>query len=417
MPPNVDWNTTLREGIAARLEQSAKSAIICDYRYLDDEALTRAEQLDVLQEVFAQNIREREISALIAHFAPILRNQPTTSLSCIGKTGTGKTATVLLLLKLIQASAKDKGIKVMFEHLDLSTPRPVFQALNQLACQLNASRKYSRGVSIEEMVSRIEVKLADVEGFIVLFIDEVDHIRGDLDTFLKFLVRRLPQAIPARLILVFASNKLNWRMNVDSRVKSFLKVNEVLFEPYNAFDLQTLLRVRVDKALDPHFVDEGVVELIAALASREHGDARKAVELLSKAARLAEADGTSITEATVKRAYKALELDCYLEFAKVSPVQLQIAMYATTLAVRADRGVVTATDAYDAYCRCCKRFGQSPLSHRRFSDLILELELYGYVRARNVSRGRQGRRKEIALLIPEEVVDKLRETIEMSLTH
>jgi cell division control protein 6 len=62
-------------------------------------------------------------------------------------------------------------------------------------------------------------------------------------------------------------------------------MNELVFEPYNALDLHKILTIRVNKALNPKLVHKGVVEKISAISSRTHGDARKAVELLSKSAR------------------------------------------------------------------------------------------------------------------------------------
>ena len=74
---------------------------------------------------------------------------------------------------------------------------------------------------MDEFMSKIEEKLRRYSGYFVLFIDEIDHIRRDPDSFLKFVVRRLPQAIPAKLVLVFSSNRLNWQENIDPRIKSF----------------------------------------------------------------------------------------------------------------------------------------------------------------------------------------------------
>ena len=93
-------------------------------------------------------------------------------------------------------------------------------------------------------------KLRSYCGYFILFVDEIDHVRTDLDSFLKFLVRRLPQSGPLRLILVFSSNKLNWQEGIDPRIKSFLKVNEIFFDPYNAFDLRKILSLRIQKALN-----------------------------------------------------------------------------------------------------------------------------------------------------------------------
>lgn len=104
---------------------------------------------------------------------------------------------------------------------------------------------------------RIESALAHYTGYLVLFVDEVDNLRRDKDTFMTFLVRRLPQRIPAKLILVFVSNRLDWPDNLDPRVRSFLKLNEVVFKPYDAVDLQRILSIRVEKALHQDAVAAG----------------------------------------------------------------------------------------------------------------------------------------------------------------
>jgi Cdc6-like AAA superfamily ATPase len=92
------------------------------------------------------------------------------------------------------------------------------------------------------MMTRIEAKLSDYKGYLILFIDEVDNVRRDKDNFMTFLVRRLPQRISAKLILIFVSNRLDWPDHLDPRVKSFLKLNELSFKRYNAIDLQHILR-------------------------------------------------------------------------------------------------------------------------------------------------------------------------------
>ncbi|MFC1611492.1 Cdc6/Cdc18 family protein [Myxococcota bacterium] len=405
----------LNERIKERIEKSAASSVILNHAFLDDEQLTRNEQIRVLQDIFDQNIREKEIGAIVSHFAPMLRGQNPVHLSLLGKTGTGKTTTTLLLLAHVQQVAREKGIEMRYEHLDLSLPRPCFRAINDLACLLNASKRYLKGISVDEMAGRIEQSLANYDGFLVLFIDEVDHVNRDIDAFLKFLVRRLPQAVPTKIVLVFASNRLDWRRDVDSRVKSFLKVNEIIFQPYNALDLQVVLKTRVDRALKLELIDEGVVEKIAAYASREHGDARKAVELLSRAARIAETEGSRLSQETVDRAYEALEMDSYLEFVKTSPTQLQAALFAVLEALGKPGRYSPAVGIYGTYQRVCQAHCLSPLTQRRFSDLLLELELYGFVGAKNVSLGRYGRKKEITLITPDGVAKRLKATIGMNL--
>jgi cell division control protein 6 len=273
---------------------------------------------------------------------------------------------------------------------------------------LNASKRYQKGISLEEMMIRIETTLADYHGYLILFIDEVDNIRRDKDNFMTFLVRRLPQKIPAKLILVFVSNRLDWPEHLDPRVKSFLKLNELIFEPYDAVDLQHILRIRVEKALQPKAVEPGVIEKIAAMASREHGDARRAVALLAKSAYLAEKAGTKITLGLVDKAATELDQDRYLTLLRSAPPQLQAAMGAVVEATRqSDQGSIGTGEAYDAYRIFCKRAELRPLTGRAFGDLISELDIYSLLRSRVLSRGRYGRTREIILDLPPELTDRL----------
>jgi len=178
----------------------------------------------------------------------------------------------------------------------------------------------------------------------------VRNVRRDRNTFLAFLVRRLPQQIPSKLILVFASNRLNWTDQLDPRIKSFLKLNELIFKPYDAIDLQRILAIRVEKALRPGSVEEGVIEKIAALSSRDHGDARRAVVLLARSASLAEQAGTPITLAIVDQSAEEIERDKYVTMIRMAPAHLQATLAAAIEAIRRAAGAAVNTGVvYEAW--------------------------------------------------------------------
>jgi archaeal cell division control protein 6 len=398
----------VRTKIVGQIRHMVGSAVIKDRRFLDDEQLICSEQMALLEEIFNANVRDNEIKELSSHFAGILRNDHPCHLAIWGKTGTGKTLTLTFFLNLLSEMCRSENIPIRHEHLDLSTPRPSFRALNDLACLLNASKRYQKGISLEEMMLRIESKLADYHGYLILFIDEVDNIRRDKDTFMTFLIRRLPQKIPAKLILVFVSNRLDWPDHLDPRVKSFLKLNELIFKPYNAIDLQRILSIRVEKALQPENIEAGVIEKIAAMASREHGDARKAVAMLAKSAYLAEKAGTKIVIAMVDKAATELDQDRYLILLRSAPVQLQAAMAAVIEAAhQSNRTPIGTGETYDTYKTFCHLAGLRPLSGRTFGDLIAELDIYSLIRSRVISKGRYGRTREIILDLPQELIRKI----------
>ncbi|MDO8303818.1 MAG: AAA family ATPase [Sedimentisphaerales bacterium] len=402
----------VRTKIENRIQHMVDSAVIRNRRFLDDEQLIRSEQLAVLEEIFNANVRDAEINELSSHFAGVLRNDHPCHLAIWGKTGTGKTLTLTYFLNLLAGMCKDRNIPFRYEHLDLSTPRPCFRALNDLACLLNASRRYQKGISLEELMIRIESRLADYEGYFVLFIDEVDNIRRDADTFMTFVVRRLPQRIKAKLILAFVSNKLDWPDHLDARVKSFLKLNELIFKPYDAIDLQHILGIRVEKALYPDVIAAGVIEKIAAMASREHGDARKAVALLAKSAYLSEKAGTKIMISTVDDAASEIDIDRYVTLLQCSPIQLQATMVAIIDLIREkDNRPVSTGAAYEHYRAFCSIVGIRPLSIRAFGDMIAELDIYSFIQSKIISKGRYGRSREILLELPPDVIGKMHQAV------
>jgi len=399
--------------IERQIQSLLQNAIILDRRFLDDEQLDRGEQFRVLDEIFALDVRDAEIQDLSSHFAPMFRGGHPVHLSLYGKTGTGKTVTMLYYLNMLQTICRKKKIDMMYIHLDLSTPKPCFRVLNDLACYLDASKRYKKGISLDELMGKIEEKMKGYRGYFIIFVDEIDHVRRDLDSFLKFLVKRLPQTVALKLVLVFSSNRLNWQENIDPRIKSFLKINEVFFKPYNAIDLQQILSLRIRKALNQQMVDEGVLEKIAAVSSRTHGDARKAVELLSKSALIAEKEGTKVTMNLVDRALDDIEKDKYVAMIKSSPKQLQAVLYAIiSLTARVTKPVYTG-DAYVGYQLFCTKINLRALTQRAFSDLVSELDMYGFIQARVFSHGRYGRTKEITINLPKEISDRLRQVILM----
>jgi len=404
--------TQVRNKVAEEMNNAAGSPVIKNRRFLEDEQLIKSEQLTVLDAIFNTTVRDAEIKGLSQHFAPILRGGHPYHIAVWGKTGTGKTLTITYFLNVLLQISAEQDIEVRYVHLDLSTPVPCFRALNDLACLLNAMRRYQRGISLDEMMIAIEDELADYRGYLVLFIDEVDNVRRDRDTFMAFLIRRLPQKIPAKLILVFASNHLNWPDHLDPRVKSFLKMREIFFKPYDTLDLQHILKIRVERALYKDALQSGVIEKISAMASYDHGDARKAVALLAKSAFLAEQRRTKVHLELVDEAARELDIDRYTAMLKSAPKQLQAAMASVIEAARTlKRQKLGTADAYDAYRQFCKIARVNQLSGRAFGDLIGELDLYSFIRSRMISKGRYGRTREIILELPEEIISKIHTTI------
>jgi cell division control protein 6 len=396
------------ESLIESLHVSRKNRSLVLYPdYLDDEKLPEQERTAVLKEIFNRNIREKQLSRIISHLTPLLDGVHPPSALVYGPTGSGKTVTLIHVLSTFQQVARRHNIEFSYFYIDLTSPKTYFGALNEVAIALdNTQRRYRKGIPIEYMQDNI-IEAINHRGFLCFLIDEIDNIKPNPDVFLTFLAKTLPRKLSCRLILILLTNNTQWEKNLDPRILSFLKKSDIIFEPYDATDLMEILKLRVKKALNRKRVQRAALNKVAAYASRETGDARKAVELLSKAVRIAEETTGKLTEKEVDIAEERLEIDKTEELIRTLATQQKMSLLACYSVIDKGSKKATTGHVYEVYRQMCKQGIIRPLTQRRFSDMISFLDLYGLVSARVVSKGRYGNTREIFGSLPTEVVNRI----------
>ncbi len=388
-----------------------RRTLVINPDYLDDEKLPEEERTAVLKEIFNRKIREKQLYRIIAHLTPILDGIHPPSLFIYGPTGSGKTVTLLHVLSTFQKVCEKKGKSFRYAYIDLTSPKTFFGALNEVAISLDgSSKRYRKGIPIEYMQEFIAESINKTPGFLCLLIDEADNVRPNADAFLTFLGKTLPRKVSSRLMLILLTNRLDWERTLDPRILSFLKKTDIIFEPYDALDLLAILELRVQKALDTSKVKDGALQKIAAYALRETGDARKAVELLTKAVKVAEETSGELSEKEVDIAEHSLEVDKTEELIKSLAKQQKLSLIACYSSLAKGAKKLSTGQVYDTYRSLCNQDGISALTQRRFSDMISFLDLYGLINARVISKGRYGKTREISGLLQEKVVKRLLES-------
>jgi cell division control protein 6 len=401
---DIDSTERLIESMHAKRRSNS---LIINPDFLDDEKLPEDERTAVLKEIFNRNIRQKQLGRIISHLTPVLDGESPPSSMIFGPTGSGKTVTLIHILSTFQSVTERRSVSFRYAYIDLTSPKTYFAALNEVAIALDSSnRKYRKGIPIQFMQDRIIETLAGYDGFLCLLIDEADNIIPNCDAFLTFLAKTMPRRVHCRLILIMLTNRLDWEKNLDPRILSFLKKTDIFFEPYDAMDLLEILQLRVEKALDKNKVDEAALKKMAAYASRETGDARKAVELLAKAVKVAEKTTGRLTIDQVDIAAHQLEIDKTEQVLNSLASQQQLALKACyALLGKSNRKIITG-QVYEAYLRLCDLESMRPLTQRRFSDIISSLDLYGLINARIMSMGRYGSTREISSALPREITEK-----------
>jgi cell division control protein 6 len=222
----------------------------------------------------------------------------------------------------------------------------------------------------------------------------------------------------SKICIVGISNNLTFLDEIDPRVKSSLSEEEVVFPPYNALQLQEILTKRSSTVFKEGVMQDGVIAKCAALAAREHGDARRALDLLRIAGELAERDKSDkIYLKYIDEANEKIERDKILDVIRTEPKQFQIVLNSIIQLSEQPQHHIFTGEVYNFYRDMCIKNKLEILTQRRVSDIIQEFDMLGIITVNVISKGRGGRMREIRLAITKDITDKAKDIILSSLAY
>jgi cell division control protein 6 len=352
--------------------------------------------------------RDKQIQCLGGIVAPVLRGSPCSNAFIYGKTGTGKTAATKYVLNRLSLKAQELGAPVGICYINCRLAGTEYRVLSNLCNALDVQVPFT-GLAVGEVFDRFKEGLDLQRKIFVVVLDEIDAlIKSRGDTLLYELTRVNETLRYGRTSIVGISNDLRFKEFLDPRVLSSLSEEEIVFRPYDAAELQDILWERAQMAFSEGALLDSAVALCAALAAAEHGDARRALDLLRIAGELAEREGASfVTEDNVRQAEKRVEHDRIVEVLGDLPVHSKLVLCSVYLLGKTKVNYSITGDIYGIYCELCDLSGLSPLTQRRVSGLISELDMVGLLNARVVSMGRYGRTKKIRLGIGRNLIRKV----------
>jgi cell division control protein 6 len=352
--------------------------------------------------------RDEQIHCLGGIMAPVLRGSPCSNAFIYGKTGTGKTAVTKYVLNKLSSKAQEIGASVGVCYVNCRLAGTEYRVLSSLCDALDVRVPFT-GLAVGEVFDRFKEGLDSQRKIFIVVLDEIDaliKVRGD--TLLYELTRVNETLRHGRTAIIGISNDLRFKEFLDPRVLSSLSEEEIVFRPYDAAELQDILWRRAQMAFSEGALRDSAVALCAALAAAEHGDARRAVDLLRVAGELAEREGADcVSEDNVRQAEKRVEHDRIVEVLENLPVHSKLVLCSVYLLGKTKVSYSITGDIYGIYCELCDQSGLSPLTQRRVSGLISELDMVGLLNARVVSMGRYGRTKKIRLGIGRSLVRKV----------
>lgn len=344
--------------------------------------------------------RERQIDLMANTLSSILRSTRASNIFLYGKTGTGKTSVTSHVTRMLREATSD-GVKVYYVNCQIfDSPYSIMVSLVNLLAPNPQSEIPPLGWPQDRIYLELLRRINISGKFIILVLDEIDKlIKKNGGDALYVLLKLLDDASGSKTSIIGITNDTGFIEGLDARVRSRLNQESVLFPPYNASEIRDILEYRLSDIVKKDVVDEAAINLCAAIGAQEHGDARKAIDLMRISIEMAIRDSSEkVTEVEVMKARGKFELDVLKEAVTTLPLQSKVLLLSAVITQEISNSQMATGEIYENYKSICSELGFVPLSSRRISDILSELEDFGLLTAKTKSMGRYGRTRWIRVI-------------------
>ncbi|MCC6028790.1 MAG: AAA family ATPase [Candidatus Korarchaeum sp.] len=339
--------------------------------------------------------REEQIFQFTRALSDLLSDQPPSDVAFIGKPGTGKTA----VAKNVTGKFKQEypNIRAKFIYINCSQATTSYRVMYQLNRALGVLVPPS-GYPFDVLWDKFIEAYSSSNSRLVVILDEVDLlVRRDGGRILYSLSRlnyELGRNLSISMVVI--SNTLDFLDRLDPRERSSFEPLRIHFPPYTQPQLYNILRQRADLGLKLGTWDDEALHLIAARVAQESGDARRAIDVLRIAAEIAEDErAEKLAVRHVEKALNSVNEEEISVTVRTLPLhhRLILAAIAEILErpqVRPGTGVI-----YSLYTKKAQSYGVKPLTMRRVSGILRELESLGLVEIKMDYGGARGNTKVV----------------------
>ena len=362
-----------------------------------DETVFRDEhvfEIDYVPDAF--NHRTSQLDSLKYALRPAVRGSRPLNTMIQGPPGTGKTTAVQKLFGELGGEADVQTVRVNCQ-VD-STRYAVFSRLFEGIFDYEPP---ASGISFKKLFGQLTERLVDDEDVLVVALDDVNYLfyENEASDTLGSLLRAHETNPGVKIGVVIVSSDLTLEPidEIDTRVQSVFRPEEIYFPRYGVEEIRSILRARADRGFHEGVLGEPELDRVAELTA-DSGDLRVGIDLLRRAGLHAEmrAARTIATE-DIEAAYeksKHVHLSRSLQGLSESERAL--------LEVLVDHDGELAGEIYDAFA------GDTGLGYTRYTELVNKLDQLGIIEARYADVEGRGRSRELALAYdPQAIVDRL----------
>ena len=352
-----------------------------------DESVFRDEhvlELDYVPEAFLH--RDEQMETLKYALRPAVRGSRPLNVMARGPPGTGKTTAVQ---KLFGELGNAGGIKVVRVNCQVDSTR--YAVFSRLFEGLFEYEPPASGISFKKLFGQITDRLVEEDEVLVVALDDVNYLLydGEASDTLYSLLRAHEAHSGAKIGVIVVSSDLDLDVieELDTRVQSVFRPEEVYFSAYGEREIVEILAERVDRGFRDGAVDTRVLDRVAGYTADSSGDLRVGIDLLRRAGLNAEMRGsTAVDVEDVDSAYetaKYVHLSRHLRGLSESESAL--------VRVLADHDGEQAGDVYEAFSDV------TGLGYTRYSEIVNKLEQLGLIETEYTEVDGRGRSRALSL--------------------
>ena len=352
--------------------------------------------------------RNEEITYLVNNLVEALRGHAPSNMNLYGRPGSGKTAVTRFVCRDLESKGAAEGCNIRAVEINCRNVDTKYRVLaeigNRLADEGDEMIPFT-GWPADKVFEHVRARMQARGGVHVVVLDEIDHLvrkgkEGD-DLLYSLTSLNIGLLDSAFCCVIGISNDLAFTDMLDPRVQSRLSPIDVVFPPYNASQLEDVLRPRAARGIKEDALDDAVIPLCAALAAKEDGDARRALDLLRISVQQAEqSESEQVGINHVRQAQNQLEFDQITPTIQNLPLQQKLVLFSVIINEKNGLSNISTGEVYGTYEMACENAGEKPLTSRRVSSLIQGLDMAGIITAKKTSRGRHGMSKRINSCLP-----------------
>ncbi|WP_410765956.1 ORC1-type DNA replication protein [Haloferax sp. DFSO60] len=362
-----------------------------------DETVFRDEhvfEIDFVPETF--NHRETQLQSLKYALRPAVRGSRPLNTMVRGPPGTGKTTAVQ---KLFGELGVQSGVRTVRVNCQVDSTR--YAVFSRVFEHIFEYEPPSSGISFKKLFGQITDRLVEDDEVLVVALDDVNYLfyENEASDTLYSLLRAHEAHTGARIGVIIISSDLSLDVidELDGRVQSVFRPEEVFFPRYDVDEIFDILRGRAKRGFHDNVAGDPEIDRIAELTA-DSGDLRVGIDLLRRAGLHAE-----------MRASRTVDLDdVEAAYDKSKYVHLSRVLRGLSdperelVRVVAECNGERAGEVFEAFHE------ETGLGYTRYSELVNKLDQLGIIEARYTEIEGRGRTRSISLTYDADaVLDRL----------